>query len=230
LEGKTPVERRSKRKKTCPIELHAPAEIDHCRQGRRSSNLSSDAANPSTSLGGAGQGEFRREVAMALPVQETRSGWCIKGVYEHQGLKIGLRQLSTRPEVLHEPSTTRRKSFFLKEKLMMELAEGKVDLQTVHKNDLNAAQGDVQKLSVRQLLAIAVKYDTQTKGAQGEFMMAVENALYEKLGHCATASANLTLSYEDVDDVRRLGREAVLLVAAAAAIPCSPTRSWWIMG
>mmetsp|Transcript_102632 Transcript_102632/g.162156 ORF Transcript_102632/g.162156 Transcript_102632/m.162156 type:complete len:466 (+) Transcript_102632:44-1441(+) len=235
-ESKTLVERRIKRNKSCPIGLHAAvaiAEIARYNQPRRSSNLSDDPVNALALSGNKGcktDDETPRVPAMSLPVQETKSGWCIRGVYEHQGLRMGLRQLNTRPEALHEPSTTRRRSFFLKEKLMMELAEGKIDLQKVHKNDLNAAQGDVQKLSVRQLLAIAVKYDAQMKGAQGEFMMAVENALYEKLGHCATATANLSCACEDVDDVRRLGREAVLLVAAAAAIPCSPSWSWWIMG
>jgi hypothetical protein len=174
--------------------------------------------------------ERQRAPATALPVQATKSGWCIGGVYENQGLKMGLRQLNTRPEVLHEPPTTQRKSFFVKEKLVMDLAGGKIDLQSVHPNELNAAQGDVQKLSVDQLLGIAVKYNTQAKGSQGEFMMAVENALYLKLGHCATGTAKLSCAFEDVDDVRRLGREAVLLVAAAAAIPSSPTWSWWIMG
>jgi hypothetical protein len=200
-ESEIPIERKSKKRKTCKLDAE-----DH----------KSEAATPT-------------KASKALPVQETKSGWCIRGIYEHQGLKMGLRQLSTRPEVLREPATIKR-SYLLKEKLLMDLADGKVDLTTIHANDLNAAQGDVPKLSVRQLLSIAVKYDSQSKGAPGEFMMIVENALYEKLGECATATADLSCACDDVDDVRRLGREAVLLVAAAAAIPCSSTWSWWIMG
>jgi hypothetical protein len=223
------------KRKALELEHVAMAEIGRCHQPRRSSKLSVGVVESTAVLAHEDHkdhkvaAEIQRTPATALPVQETKSGWCIRGVYEHQGLKMGLRQLNTRPEVLRE-TMTRKKSWLMKEQLMMDLAEGKVDLTLTHANDLNAAQGDVKNLSLRQLLGIAVKYDTRMQGAQGEFMMAVENALYEKLGHCATSTAHLSCVSEDVDDVRRLGREAVLLVAAAAAIPSSPMWSWWIMG
>lgn len=163
----------------------------------------------------------------SMPVMETKMGWCVRGVFEHQGLKMGLRQLNTKPEMLQALHCDQRKRFLLKEKLMLDLVTGSVELQTVHFSDLCAAQRDVLGLSVAQLVQIRVRYDETYTGPQKDFLMAVENALYWKLGLCATSGVAFDRT-DDVDDIRHMGRQAVLLVAAAAAIPASPVWAWWI--
>jgi hypothetical protein len=164
--------------------------------------------------------------AMALPVVPTEKGWCIRGCQEHQGLKMGLRQLSTRPHILHEDASI-KKAHSIKQKLMTGLCEGEVTLSQVHPNDLSAAQGDVKGLAVAQLLNLSVKYDSKATGAQGEFMRVVENVLFEKLGQCAIKKSKAGCNLGDSAAVRLLGREAVLLVAAGAAITVSPVWNWW---
>lgn len=164
--------------------------------------------------------------AMALPVVPTEKGWCIRGCQEHQGLKMGLRQLSTRAHILHEDASI-KKTHSIKKKLMMDLCGGEVTLSQVHPNDLAAAQGDVKGLAMAQLLHLSVKYDSTASGAQGEFMRCVENVLFEKLGHCAVKKSKAGCNIGDPTAVRLLGREAVLLVAAGAAITVSPVWNWW---
>lgn len=172
---------------------------------------------------------------MALPMVKTEKGWCLRGVQESQGLKMGLRQLSTRAHILQEdeafgstPST--KKTHFIKKKLMDDLCGDEVTLSQVHPNDLAAAQGDVKRLTTAQLLNLSVKYDSKASGAQGEFMGVVEKVLYDKLGHQILKAVKKTKAGFNLGDpaaVRLLGREAVLLVAAGAAIPVTPVWNWW---
>eukprot|EP00929_Paragymnodinium_shiwhaense_P069213 TRINITY_DN34915_c0_g2_i1.p1 TRINITY_DN34915_c0_g2~~TRINITY_DN34915_c0_g2_i1.p1 ORF type:complete len:474 (+),score=71.42 TRINITY_DN34915_c0_g2_i1:565-1986(+) len=171
-------------------------------------------------------------VAMAMPVTVSATGWILRGVYEQQALKIGLRQLGTRLEVLKEPPPdARSKGHFLREKLIMDLVTDKIDLQQVHPNDIAAAQGDVGKLQLTQLLHLSVKNGGPVQqGPRGEFLRAVDNALYKKLAHCVTSTAKLGCESDDVDEMRRLGREAVLLVAAGAAIAETSVWNWWLFG
>jgi hypothetical protein len=164
-----------------------------------------------------------------LPILKTEWGWCVRGCLEHQGLKVGLCQLRTRKNIVPEASDVTRKHF-LREQLVRDLCGGIMDIRQVHPGDLAAAQGDISKLSVSELLHLSLNHGKPGNGPHGDFLRIVENVLYERLALSALKTAKLS-DLRDKDDMRRLGREAVLFVAAGAAITTSRAWNcwnWWI--
>lgn len=168
------------------------------------------------------------ESKAAPPVTKTeKMTWRIHDCTESQSLKVGLRQLKNRLWALTDESGFPRKVMFLREALMQELCEGQVGLDQVHAGDLAAAQGDVCKLTLSQLLDLSLKFEETGNWSQDNFMRIVDNVLFERLGRIAIKGIKLGKAV-GIEDMRRLGREAVMFVAAASWIPVSPVWVWWV--
>lgn len=162
-----------------------------------------------------------------LPVVRTEWGWCLRGCCKEQALGMGLLHLSTRLHIFEDGGVSAR-NHFLRGQLMSNLCDGSTHLSQVHPGDLAAAQGDVTKLAMSQLLFLGIKYGRAVeRGPQGDFLKIVDNILHERLGLCALKMLNLTKPMQK-EEVRKLGREAVLLVAVGAAIPTTRFWNWWV--
>jgi hypothetical protein len=180
-----------------------------------------------------------------LPLQECgTAAWCIAGIYEHQALLMGLRCLDeawaargrdAQHQLTHLPSGLRRA------KLIEKLLGGIVTLQAVTGNDIATAQCDLQSLSVQQLLRLRVKnLDVMPVLAVGSthevFLTTLDRLLFQKLGNRAVEKASAVpvptllpsrAPAEFVDEYK-VGREAVLYVAASVSLTASPWWSWWV--
>jgi hypothetical protein len=168
--------------------------------------------------------------------------WRISGMYEHQVLKCGLRQLDALwpEEGLLDVSDGKNGagSRVLRKKLLTDLIAGQMHLKAVNPNDLSAAQGDLKFLTLGQLLRLRVNHidftpsgsGANTCNRQGEihatFLGQLDQMLFEQLGR--KAAAGLLGDDLEASTAHRLGRESVILVAAAAAVPSPPWWVWWI--
>lgn len=169
-----------------------------------------------------------------LAHQTPEGDWRISGVYEHQVLKCGLRILD---ETWSEDALCEfPQNNLIRRGLMTDLLKGIIRLQSVHRNDISSAQYDLRVLTARQLLRLRVLHLGFTPSGCGSdvvgtlggtheaFLASMDRLLFEKLGRQAIGSAEAeTLT---ASELHRLGREAVFLTAAAAAIK-SP--SWWVL-
>eukprot|EP00927_Polykrikos_kofoidii_P080070 TRINITY_DN76936_c0_g1_i1.p1 TRINITY_DN76936_c0_g1~~TRINITY_DN76936_c0_g1_i1.p1 ORF type:complete len:747 (-),score=129.87 TRINITY_DN76936_c0_g1_i1:189-2306(-) len=185
---------------------------------------------------------------LAPPVEPAGEGLQrIRGVYEHMVLKVGLRLLDerwateTQATISNFPRTAAGSSALLRESLMRDLLIGKIRLQSVTINDVSAAQNDVKKLSLHQLLRLRVLHldytpsgcgsDTvATIGAAHEgFMSAVDSLLFRALGQKATAGlAASGANAVAPADMHRVGREAMFFMAASVSISSPVWWCWWI--
>jgi len=164
--------------------------------------------------------------------------WRLKGIYEHQVLKIGLRRLDTWSEetLLQFPKGKDGSSALLCERLFVRLLSGTVKLQSLLGNELAASQRDVHRLSLRQLLRIRVLHLDFTpsgcgantiNGAGGThevFLGLVDSLLFKELGLKAMAA----LPNAENLNPHQLGRQCVLLTAGAAALQSPATWAWWL--
>lgn len=191
------------------------------------------------------------------PVELLEDGqWRIKGVYEHQVLKAGLRQLSERwcqdqADLLSFPKGSDGRPLMFREKFFRDLLEGSVRLQSLPARDISSAQPDIKHLALPQLLHLRVLHldyspsgvgaDTvhSVGGTQEAFMATLDSELFRLLGRRAMGLNGEGKTWgsrgrvgvaenADISDVHRLGREAVFLVSAAAAIPAVPWWAWWV--
>jgi len=163
-----------------------------------------------------------------VPVKNTGSGkWCIRDVYEHQALKLGLRCLDELWGGEDIERFSRPLDSLLKEKLFRDLLSGNLQFHSVPAMGISAVQRDLRNLSVVQLLRLKcrmIEADSM-KGSHGAFLSALDDILYTKLGMKATSGLQLSLS---ATEMHRCGVEAVLLVAAAGAIPTYDDWAWSI--
>mmetsp|Transcript_103339 Transcript_103339/g.308718 ORF Transcript_103339/g.308718 Transcript_103339/m.308718 type:complete len:381 (-) Transcript_103339:84-1226(-) len=172
-------------------------------------------------------------------------GWRIRGVYEYQVLKAGLRHLDgTWPtgELLAFPRGKDGNSALFRERLLGQLLSAELRLQSITNNDVAAAQRDLDRLSLRQLLRLRVLHldftpsgcgaDTVTAvgGTHEAFLAKLDGLLFRQLGQRALGSlakepeGGLLLEQE----AHGLGRQAVLMASAALAVPSPPWWCWWV--
>jgi hypothetical protein len=175
-------------------------------------------------------------VMLAPPVECLGAGeWRIKGVYEHQVLKAGLRQLDHRWPV---DTLMDFAPGLFREKLIREIMLETITLQSVPTGDVSAAQRDLHFLSLRQLLRLRVLHIDFTPSGCGAdsisrvgetheaFLSTLDSLLFKQLGRKA-AAAEMDGAV-GVSDLHRLGRDAVFLAAASAAVGTPPWWVWWI--
>jgi len=171
--------------------------------------------------------------------------WQIEKVYTHQVLKIGLRWLDANwdtKDLLDLPVPRSGSSGLLKPKLILDLLSGEVHLKSVPSNDVSAAQGDIEHLSLRQLLRLRVRHldftpsgcgSNSVHGAQSTheaLLTKIDTKLFRQLGETPIqrcAPSNLSGDLRSADYCR-LGREVVLLVAAAIVIKEPAWWCWWL--
>jgi len=163
-----------------------------------------------------------------LPLQEIKPGmlWAIKGVYERQAVCVGLRcldELWCGNGLFDFPSG---KKALMKEGLFRDVFALKRSFQSIPKNDLAAAQPDLQRLSLVQALRLRVillDSASQHSSAGLGFAESLDRVLFELLGGRLTGS---TLQASKADLVK-IGSEAVMMVAASRVISRSHWWSWW---
>lgn len=171
-------------------------------------------------------------VVMAPPVKTMQAGrlWAISGIYEHQCQKIGFRRLDQIWDSgdLHE--FPKGRGALLKEQFFRDLIDGKIQLQATPRNDIAAAQSDIKRLSLVQLLRVRVQtldYDSKSHGeAAMAFMLSLEQNLYGKLGQHIASSGLL----KDDSSPHNIGYQAMLLMSSAGAVPSPCWWSWWPPG
>jgi len=175
-------------------------------------------------------------VMMAPPVETVRDGlWAIKGVYEHQGMKIGLRRLDQIWAGADLDVYPKGKGALLKEKLFRNLFSGEIDIQSIPANDIAAAQPDIQRLSLVQLLRLrTILIDFVPSGGNGlnsgasdAFIRTLDNTLFEKLGQ---RLANVGQASSEPSNFASLGRESIMMMGAAGAVTSPQWWVWWVPG
>lgn len=174
--------------------------------------------------------------------------WHIKGMYEHQVLKLGLRLVDKEwddTSILELPRDKDGKMSLFRPGLFTRLLDGSQKLKSVPGNDLSAAQPDLRKLSLRQLLRIRVSHldfvpsgcgadSINSVGATHQaFLSTLDGLLFQRLGLQALGDAapdwiDKELGPDNKVHSHRLGREAILLVAAASAVMVPPRWVWWL--
>jgi len=173
---------------------------------------------------------------MAIPVKQAdASVWNVGGLYHHQVLKVGLRQLDEilSVEGLEDfPRARDGSSSLFREGLFRKLITGLITLNSVPASDIAAAQGDLRSLSLSQLLRLRVQHLEYTPSGCGAdtvitigathlaFLTLLDGLVFERLGLLAVGE------FTEGADVHRLGCEAVLFAAVATSIP-SPPSAWW---
>lgn len=160
-------------------------------------------------------------------------------------MKIGLRILDEQWSTDNLYDFQRGKDgcrVLFREKLLSDLLAGTIGLQAVVSNDVAAAQSDLNKLSVRQLLRLRIRHlefvpsgcgsntVTGVGGTHEAFLASLDSLLFKQLGLTAVgecAPSSLSASLGAVDS-HRLGRETVFFTAAARAIPSPGWWCWWL--
>merc|ERR1719210_428436 len=120
---------------------------------------------------------------MAPPVDQlSEREWRIKGVYDHQVLKAGLRRLdiewtSGATGLFDLPRGKDGSALLFRESLFRDLLAGKIQLQSVPVNDVSAAQNDIKRLSLLQLLHLRVQHiDFTPSGSSIDTVVSAGNA------------------------------------------------------
>ncbi|CAE8600440.1 unnamed protein product, partial [Polarella glacialis] len=177
------------------------------------------------------------------PVECLGAGkWRIQGLYEHQLLKLGLRRLDAEELWSAESfvNLLQLPSGLFRERLLRDLLSGEVRLQSVLPSDIAAAQWDLRQLGVRQLLRLRVQHldfipsgcgsnsVTAVGNTHEAFLATLDSLVFQQLGRHAVSS-QVVAPLKNAE-AYSLGREAVLMAAAATAITETPFWSWWING
>jgi len=157
--------------------------------------------------------------------------WRISGIHTDSALKIGLRLLDDKwavDELLNFPRRTNGTPYLLKESLMKSLLAGDRCLKSMPGGDMSAMQGDVQHLSVRQLLKLCTQHldfnpRTTNYATHAGFLQKVDSLLFEKLAEKAVGEP---VPPEEKNTARVLAVDLVLIIAAASAFP--PKFEWWV--
>jgi len=160
-------------------------------------------------------------------------------------LKAGLRLLNERwntPEskLIELPKSMMRAGLF------RDLLTGKIRLQSVVGNDVSAAQHDVKLLTLPQLLRLRTLHldftpsgcgaDTVTAvgGTHEAFLSTLDSLLFQQLGQkalsppSATSDSTSKAAAKPTSDAHQCGREAILFLSAAAALPTPCWWCWWL--
>lgn len=175
-------------------------------------------------------------VMMVPPVETVKDGlWAIKGIYEHQNMKIGLRRLDKMWAGADLDVYPTGKGALLKEKLFRNLFSGEMEIQSIHANDISAAQLDIQQLSLVQLLRLRVILidfvpsgrHGLNSGASDAFIRTLDSTLFEKLGQ---RLANTGLASCELSNFASLGRESMMMMGAAGAVTAPRWWVWWVPG
>lgn len=186
-------------------------------------------------------------LAMRVPPSEQleQARWRVRGLYEHMVLKIGLRLLDEEwsTEGLQEfPRKATGASALFREGFISKLLAGSIRLQSITGNDISAAQPDLKLLSLRQLLRIRVLHldftpsgcgadsVTSVGGTHEAFLSSLDSLMFQSLGNKALKELASAMPEIDLQsEAHRLGREAVLLTAAGAAVPgeSGGATRWW---
>jgi len=174
----------------------------------------------------------------------------IQGLYLHQVLKCGLRHLDeTWPadglleSVDMTPAGRPRQdtNFAGRFKLIMDLLQGSVRLQSVPAADLQAAQYGIKSLTLRQLLRLRVSHLDYVPSGRGSdvvfgqltsgheaFLESLDRSLFTKLGEKATYSLSAADPWrQDTSQWHSIGRDVVLMAAASKSIPKPSSWCWY---
>jgi len=175
-------------------------------------------------------------VMMAPPCETVKSGlWSIKGIYEHQGMKIGLRRLDEIWAGVDLDVYPTGKGALLKEKLFRNLFSGEMEIQAIPGNDISAAQPDIKRLSLVQLLRLRVILidfvpsggNGLSSGAGEAFIRTLDGILFDKLGQ---RIANVGITGSEPSSFASLGRESMMMMGAAGAVTSLRWWVWWVPG
>lgn len=175
-------------------------------------------------------------VMMVPPCETVKDGlWSIKGIYEHQGMKIGLRRLDQIWAGVDIDVYPTGKSALLKETLFRSLFSGVMEIQAIPGNDISAAQPDIHRLSLVQLLRLRVILidfvpsggNGLSSGAAEAFIRTLDSTLFDKLGQ---RIANVGITGSQPSNFASLGRESVMMMGAAGAVTSLRWWVWWVPG
>lgn len=180
-------------------------------------------------------------VLRSLSAQTLKEGtsWpkTVTGIYEHQALKVGLRSLDEAWAGSGLADFPIGKDALVKESLLRSLLFGEVHLKSLPGSDLVAAQGDLQRLSLGQLLRLRVLLlDFTPSGAGGggvsafnfqasheTFLRMLDGLVFARLGEKIRGGG-----VQCDADTADLGRDSALMVAAATAISSPSWWCWWL--
>jgi len=159
----------------------------------------------------------------------ARDHWRLEHV-EQRVFESGLLALQT--QLTRSPPKTpvaRQGSAVLRASFFERLLEGHVELKACPANDVAAAQGDLKKLSLSQLLALRIltkDFPTTSVGSlkvHGHFLAALSSELFQKVGARALGEEMATRKR-----LEQIGARLVLCLGAAellaAADPAPPQR------
>mmetsp|Transcript_71084 Transcript_71084/g.197460 ORF Transcript_71084/g.197460 Transcript_71084/m.197460 type:complete len:577 (-) Transcript_71084:88-1818(-) len=196
--------------------------------------------------------ESAKENAMSFTSTETpvvplsvqklaKNKWRFHGVHEDKVVKDGLRRLDTKWDlagILDFPKRPNGTPLLFREAVFTCLLKGEVDLKSLPMGDVSASQGDIKRLTLRQLLklrALHLNYEPErqaSSSAHAGFLATVDATLFEQLGQKAVAKSELRFTMPEPQILRYFGLELTCIVAANAVMPTRWFRStlppWWV--
>lgn len=163
--------------------------------------------------------------------------WRVDGVTDEQALKAGLLRLDEELDeerLLTFPQKENGRGLLLSEKMIKDLLSKTRDFQSVSRGDLAAAQQDLKRLTLRQLVRLR-KLTADLSFAstwQADFLFVLDGLIFEGLGRKAIGQCRYLLTEVAADResavLKRLGRELVTIVGAAWALPQPPCWVCWV--
>eukprot|EP00928_Gymnodinium_smaydae_P096744 TRINITY_DN8606_c1_g1_i1.p1 TRINITY_DN8606_c1_g1~~TRINITY_DN8606_c1_g1_i1.p1 ORF type:complete len:407 (+),score=71.79 TRINITY_DN8606_c1_g1_i1:83-1303(+) len=158
---------------------------------------------------------------LSASVKQLAEGkWRIHGLRVEKMLKRGIRRLDRRvdPDAINDlPRNASGKSLLLRHSLIKDMLTGTRTLSSVPPSDAAAAQKDLARLSLQQLVRLRVlnlDFASGGNGVHGAFLSMVDDLIFQNIGQKAAD----TTSASDISVARRLGEDIVMLIAAAKSL------------
>jgi len=172
---------------------------------------------------------------MKLPVVlvsgNSGNSWAIRGIYEHQAIRVGLRQLDEAWGGAGLLEFAQGRGGITRANLFRSLLTGALNLQSIPDNDVSAIQMDLTRLSLMQQLRLRVlllEYQPRS-GSKEAFVEKLDALLFENLGRQAVGGLEFSPELKPAA-FSIMGREAVLMAAAAHALGTGVCFCWWPAG
>lgn len=174
--------------------------------------------------------ELAKIPRLAASVKHLGDGkWRVHGIHVEKVLNYGLHRLDRalhREGILDFPCNEAGRPILLRESLFKDLLSGQRSLKTVPQTDAAAAQKDLPHLTLRQLLRLRVlnlDFAPGGNSVHATFLSMVDGLIFQRLGQKAAESSDPS----EVASARKLGRDIVLLAAAAKSVPMPPCWVCW---
>lgn len=204
---------------------------DDSKRARSGTDMMRDRLTKHASIGITADELAKTPTMIASVAQIANGKWRIHGLHVEKMVNAGLQRLDrmlATTGISNLPIGPNGRSPLLRESLIQGLIDGTRDLKAVAPNDTSAAQKDLPHLSLRQLLRLRVSnldFAVGGNSTHAAFLMTAEALIFQRIGQKAAECDDIEKA-----SAKKLGRELVLLVAAAKVLPMPPCWVCWFEG